>query len=136
MKMINLRDFYYWYTQDEFIEVSDKVAEEMLADKRYEQTHKRRVYRNKAQYSLDVGDGIENAVCVFEPSPQELLERIERFEQLCRALNSLSEAQGQRIDACIILDKSYQEVAEAEGVDVSTIRKAIVRGLRNMRKLL
>ena len=27
MTSINLRDFYYWYTQDEYIEVSDDVAE-------------------------------------------------------------------------------------------------------------
>jgi len=35
MATINLRDFYYWYTCDEFIEVSDEVAEELFADKRY-----------------------------------------------------------------------------------------------------
>ena len=27
MTTINLKDFYYWYTQDQFIEVSDEVAE-------------------------------------------------------------------------------------------------------------
>lgn len=27
MTIINLRDFYYWYTQDEYMEVSDNVAE-------------------------------------------------------------------------------------------------------------
>ena len=26
MTIINLRDFYYWYTQDEYMEVSDDVA--------------------------------------------------------------------------------------------------------------
>ena len=25
MTIINLRDFYYWYTQDEYMEVSDDV---------------------------------------------------------------------------------------------------------------
>ncbi len=25
MTTINLKDFYYWYTQDQFIEVSDEV---------------------------------------------------------------------------------------------------------------
>lgn len=30
MATINLKDFYYWYTQDQFIEVSDEVAEVFL----------------------------------------------------------------------------------------------------------
>ena len=35
MTTINLKDFYYWYTQDQFIEVFDEVAEVFLADARY-----------------------------------------------------------------------------------------------------
>ena len=31
MTTINLKDFYYWYTQDQLIEVSDEVAEVFLA---------------------------------------------------------------------------------------------------------
>ncbi len=31
MTIINLRDFYYWYTQDEYIEVTDDVAETLRA---------------------------------------------------------------------------------------------------------
>ncbi len=34
MVTINLRDFYPWYTHDEFVEVLDEVADELLADKR------------------------------------------------------------------------------------------------------
>ena len=30
MTTINLKDFYYWYTQDQFIEVSDEVADVAL----------------------------------------------------------------------------------------------------------
>ena len=32
MTTINLKDFYYWYTQDQLIEVSDEVAEVFKAD--------------------------------------------------------------------------------------------------------
>lgn len=134
MKIINLRDFYPWYIEDHFIEVSDEVAEALQADKLYETAHRRRVTRNKAQYSLDVGDGIEYSACFSEPTPQGLLELKETFCHLCRALNSLPEAQGRRIDACIILGKSVKEVAEAEGVSVRAVQDAIKRGLENMRK--
>jgi len=134
MTIINLRDYYLWYIEDQFIEVPDEVAEALRSDKLYETAHRRRRTRNKAQYSLDAGDGIEYSACVSEPTPQELLERKERFCRLCRALNSLPEAQGRRIDACIILGKSVKQVAEAEGVDESSVRESIYRGLRNMRK--
>lgn len=136
MTMINLRDFYPWYIQDQFIDVSDEVAAELLAEKRYEAAHQRRLTRNKAQYSLDCDDGIEYSACLSEPTPQELLERKETFCRLCRALNSLPSAQGRRVDACIILGKSYCEVAEAEGVHESAVRRAVERGLENMKKYL
>lgn len=135
MAKINLRDFYPWYIEDQFIEVPEEVAEVLRSDKLYEAAHQRRVTRNKAQYSLDRDDGIEYSACLSEPTPQELLERMETFERLCRALNSLPETQGRRIDACIILGKSIREVADAEGVDESSVRQSIQRGLQNMRKL-
>lgn len=43
MTTINLKDFYSWYTQDEYMEVSDEVAEELRANKRYEAAYRRRV---------------------------------------------------------------------------------------------
>ena len=49
MTTINLKDFYAWYTHDEYIEVSDEVAAELRADKPYELAHQRRITRNKAQ---------------------------------------------------------------------------------------
>ena len=76
MTTINLKDFYYWYTQDQFIEVSDEIAEVFVADARHEMAYQRRLSRHKAQYSLDCDDGIEYSACLHEPTPQELLERI------------------------------------------------------------
>lgn len=134
MTTINLRDFFYWYTEDESIMVSDEVAAELRSDKRYEPTHQQRMRRNKSQYSLDVGDGIENSACLFEPSPEELVIRAETFERLCRALNDLPEVQGRRVEACVILGKRYSEVARTEGVSAGAISETVQRGLRNMRK--
>ena len=99
MTTINLKDLYYWYTQDQLIEVSDEVAEVFKADARYEMAYQRRLSRHKAQYSLDCDDGIEYSACLHEPTPQELLERMETFLRLWNALNSLPEIQGRRIDA-------------------------------------
>jgi len=136
MTKINLRDFYPWYTHDEYTEVSDAVAEELLADKRYQKAHKRRMYRNKAHYSLDAGDGIENAAIFTEPSPYEIFEYKQWFCRLCNALNSLPPIQGKRIEAYYLLGMSYAAIALAEGVDESAVRASIKRGLRDMKRYL
>ena len=136
MTIINLRDFYPWYINDEYIEVSDETAAELRADKLYELAYQRRVIRNKAQYSLDCDDGIEYSAWLSEPTPQELVERMERFCALWNALNTLPEIQGRRVDACIILGKSYREVAQAEGVNESSVRESVKSGLENMKKYL
>ena len=73
MTTINLKDFYYWYTQDQFIEVSDEVAGVFLVDTRYEMAYQRRLSRHKAQYSLDCEDGIEYSACLHEPTPPRAL---------------------------------------------------------------
>lgn len=136
MTTINLREFYPWYIQDEIIEVTDEVAEALRSDKLYEAAHQRRVKRNKAQYSLDCDDGIEYSACLHEPTPQELLERMDRFCHLWNALNTLPEVQGRRVDACIILGKRYREVAKAEGADKSAVRRSVLSGLEYMKKYL
>lgn len=87
-------------------------------------------------YSLDCEDGIEYSACVSEPTPQELLERMELFCHLCAALNSLPETQGRRVDACVILGKSYSEVARAESVHESAVRRSVERGLEKMKQYL
>ena len=136
MTTINMKDFYYWYIVDELVEVPDEVAEVLLASRRNEAAYQRRLTRNKAFYSLDCDDGIEYSACLHEPSPQELLDRKEMFFRLWNALNSLPELQGRRVDACVILGKSFSEVALAEGVDESAVRRAVERGLENMKKFL
>ena len=134
MTTINLKDFYYWYIQDQFIEVADEVAEALTASRRQEAAYVERARYNKAYYSLDCDDGIEYSACLHEPTPQELLEHMELFIRLWNALNSLPEIQGRRIDAHIILRKSIKEIAEAEGVHEESVRQSIKRGLERMKK--
>lgn len=135
MTTINLREFFYWYKADEFIKVTDEVAQELRAGKVEDVTHWRRLKRNKANYSLDAGDGIEYEACEFEPSPEEFMARAVTIQRLCCALNHLPPAQGRRIDACYLLGQSMTEIAQAEGLDESSIRESIRRGLERMRKI-
>lgn len=124
MTTINLKDYYPWYLTNEYIEVTDEVAEALMASKRAEAAHAERVRYNRAYYSLDCDDGIEYSACLHEPTPQELLERMELFVRLWNALNSLPEIQGRRIDAHIILGISIKEIAEADGVHEESVRQS------------
>ena len=55
---------------------------------------------------------------------------------LCRALNSLSEKQGRRVEARVLDGKKLKEVAEAEGVSLDSISDSVLRGIANMRTYL
>ena len=136
MTTINLKSYYPWYKHDEYIEVPDEVAAELKADKLYEASYQRQLMRNKAHYSLDCDDGIEYTACLANPTPQELIERMELFYYLWNALNFLPEIQGRRVEACIILGASYREQARIEGIGKSSIRMSVLYGLENMRKYL
>ena len=136
MTIINLRDFFYWYKTDVYIEVSDEVAAELRSDKAYEFTHWRRMKRNNANYSLDAEDGIENATSEFETDPAILILWEERMMLICHALNSLNAKYGRRIDAHIILGKKLVEIAAEEGVSASTIGKSVQAGLAKMKTYL
>lgn len=136
MTTINLRNYYPWYKHDEYIEVPDEVAAELKVDKLYEVSYQRQLMRNKAHYSLDCDDGIEYAACLANPTPQELIERMELFYCLWNALNSLPEIQGRRVEACVILGLTYREQAKIESVGKSSVQESVQRGLETMKKYL
>ncbi len=136
MTIINLKKFYPWYTQDEFMEVEDEVAAALLAYKRYERTHARKRRRNKV-YSLDAGDGMEaRSIVSYDDSPERVLDMMERRCQICQALNSLPEIQAQRIEAHYIFGASQRDIARAEGVVKSTVSESIKKGLAAIRKII
>jgi len=137
MATINLRDFYPWYTHDEFADVPDVIAAELIADRRHNKTHERTVRRNKV-HSINAEDGTEATASVVHSydSPEAVFEMKERHCRLCRALNSLPEIQGRRVEAHYLLDKSRKEIAKAEGVSESAVNTAIEKGLAAMKKYL
>lgn len=136
MTMLNLRDVYPFYHSDLFVEVSQDVAEAMTTAARRESNTRRQMYRYKAQYSLDRGDGIEHSSLRFAPSPAELYEEKEEIEALYAALAALPEKQCRRVYAHYILGVSKAEIAQAEGVVESAVRDSISRGLTLLREFL
>ena len=136
MPIINLRQYYPFYEADCFIEVTDTVAEVLRRGKLQENAYRLRVYRHKAYYSLDRGDGLEHDALFVALSPYELYERKLTMEQLDEALAALPDKQARRVYAHYILSVSKAEIARAEVVSEGTIRESIKRGLCNLEKYL
>lgn len=132
---INLRDFYpEYYQNDYFIEVPDEVAEVLILLRRYEQAYRRRMYDHKAQYSLDAFETTEREALAHSPSAEEVYDRYSDHGRLLAALMTLTESQRNRVYEHFFLNKTYKEIADAEGVDISAVRRSIHRALRQLRK--
>ncbi len=136
MKKVNLRDYYPFYQSDFFIEVADEIAELLKQFERKEHANfeRRRVHR--AYYSLDAGDGIERDVILLVLSPQEIYERKLSYQELYAAISSLPEKQAKRIYAHFFFNMSKAQIARIEGVDSSSVKESIERGLKRMEKFL
>ncbi|MBS6677378.1 MAG: sigma-70 family RNA polymerase sigma factor [Clostridiales bacterium] len=137
MKTINLRELYPdMYKTDTYVEVTEEVLEAIQAAQRMEATYERRLYRHKAHYSLDYGNGIEKATMTHAPTPEDIFEAKQQQEQLYAAVMSLPEKQAKRIYARFYLGMTPTEIADAEKVDVSCVRRSIRNGLKRLAKKL
>ena len=134
MAIINLRDYYPFYTSDCFMEVSEEVAEMFKEFDRKEAAYQLRTYRHKAYYSLDRDDGLEHEAVFVALSPHELYERKVTMQELHAAIASLPNKQAKRIYARYYLGMTVNEIAEVEGVDPSRICDSIRRGLKQLAK--
>ncbi len=131
MNEINLRELYpHTYKTDTYVEVSDDVLEVIKAHERAEAARERKMYRYKAHYSLDRGDGIEHDALYQPPTPEEIvLEQVVR-EELYAAVMALPEKQAKRIYAHFYLGMSKAAIARQEGVAENAVRESINRGLK------
>lgn len=137
MKTINLREFYSsLYEHDCFCEVPDEVAELLILFKRREEAQRRRIYRNKAFYSLDCDDGIEKHCLFFSPSAESVFECNLGKEALIAALHTLTNKQRTRLYRHFVLDMGYSHIAKTEGVCESSIRRSIEAAIKKLRKAI
>ena len=148
MKEINLRILFPEYELDCFVDVPSEDVEKFTASmtketaaiyfeaEREESTSRRRLYRYKAHYSLDAGDGIEHDILHNPLPPHEIFERAQGKAQLYEALCRLPKKQLRRIYAHFFLGMSKADIARADGVDEKAVRVAIERGLRDIKIFL
>lgn len=130
MTTINLREHYpELYSEDAFLEVSDDIAAFLAEDNRLQINYAQYIRDNRAFYSLDAGDGIENSAIHRPEQPDEVMLRQERDALIHAALASLPDKQRRRIYQCVVEGKRKITVAQAEHVTEKAIRKSIRRGL-------
>ena len=101
---------------------------------RLEAAYERRMYRHKAHYSLDCGNGIEKAAVFRTATPEDIFEEKQFQEQVYATVMKLPEKQAKRIYARYYLGMTVNEIAEVEGVDPSRVRDSIRRGLKQLVK--
>lgn len=134
MTTINLRDYYPFYKDDTFIEVSDEIATFLAEEKRVQANYEQYIRDNKAFYSLDRGDGIEAAALNKSEQPEEAYERAELASLLTEALASLTETQRRRMIEHFIGGRSKSNIANMDGVSEHSVRKTILQGISKMQK--
>lgn len=136
MKRINLKDYYPFYQDDCFIDVSDALAELFRRDKAKESTLRRKQRFHQAYFSLDRNDGIEKKIVYISRSPEEIYERKVTREQLHAAMETLTNRQARRIYAHFFLGISKADIARNEGVRTQLISESIDRGLKRIEHYL
>lgn len=132
---INLREFYpECYKSDYFVEVPDEVAELLILLRRHEQSQRRRIYKNKAHYSLDIYENVERETMLKSPSAEEVFEQLAEQEQLYDAMMALTHKQRTRLYAHFFLNMSYTQIAKQEGVDVTSVKESVQRAIKQLQK--
>lgn len=133
MITINLKDIYpYYYTDDHFIEVSDEIADIFISSHKHEHAYNEKVRYHQAYFSLDVNDGIENNAINAPISPPEIYERKYIKEEIHYAIQQLPVKQARRIYAYFFYQVNKKDIASIEGIDESSVRESINRGLINL----
>jgi len=134
MAVINLRKYYDFYTDDEFVEVTDEIANEMQKWERTESSNQRKRRRYRDYYSLSFNEGMDSKAVFTALSPDEAFERTISRNQLSTALSSLTQKQATRIRAYYIEGISKTRIATAEGVSQMAVGLSIKNGLRQLKK--
>ena len=135
MKRINLRELYPdYYQTDIFIDIPEEVLAVITEETRAEASAKRKTYRYRAQYSLDVKDGIENAMLQRPTDPEIILENHHQCEELRAAVMSLPKKQAKRIYARFFLGLTIKEIAQIEGVSKSRVSESIRIGIKKLKE--
>lgn len=136
MKKIKLKDEYYWYGNDDCIEVSDEIAEVFTQFHKELERYRSKARYHRAFYSIDMDSGIDKHILFVAATPDEIYEKKVSQEDMYAAINQLTETQAKRIYARFFHNMSVVRIAKIEGVSERAIRKSINNGLKKIERIL
>lgn len=132
MAKINLRNLYP-AEKDEWIDVSDEVADLFLEYDHKEAAYQRKIYKYRAYFSLDWNPELEKESCFLEyEKDNEKMNYIKKV--ISFSMEHLSKQQIRRIYAHFYLGLSKAEIARHEGVTRQSVAISISLGLKKMKK--
>ena len=129
MATINLRDYYPFYQDDVWIEITDDLAAQL---KQWEREESNRQRKRRRYHDYSFSDFQERCMKYECFAPDELYERKLTRQQLHAAISTLPDKQAKRIYAYCVLGISMAKIAAAEGVSYVAVRSSLLRGLRRM----
>ena len=137
MKFIDLRKEYPHLdsTYSEY-PVSYKIDAVFEEYRLAEQALEKRRTRNGDVVSLDSDPGIEAHIADHQPGPEDETIKHIQNEALYKSLRSIPRKQAERIYAYYFMDMTLDEIAEAEGVYKSAVRKSIMLGKQKLKEIL
>ncbi len=137
MKYIDLRKEYPHLdsTYSEY-PVSYKIDAMFEQYRLAEQALEKRRSRNGDVISLDNEPGVEAQILERVPGPEEEVMRHIQNEALYKAMRSIPRKQAERIYAYYFMEMTLDEIAAAEGVSKAAIRKSIILGKKELKKIL
>ena len=116
--------------------VSYKIDDMFEQYRLAEQALEKRRCRNGDVISLDNEPGVEAHILERVPGPEEEVMRHIQNEELYKAMRSIPRKQAERIYAYYFMDMTLDEIAAAEGVSKSAVRKSIMLGKTELKKIL
>ena len=131
-----MKDEYDWYSENEYMEISDELAEFFDTERKKEDAYDRKRRRYRATNSLDADNGIEKSVLHKPKTPEEIFIENEEEQERYGAVMQLPEVQMRRYYAYHYHELKMTEIAKIEGVSVKAISKTIDKAEKNIEKIL
>lgn len=138
MVKINLRDYYPdYYAEDNYIMVTEDVAEAFEESRRKLKAQKMADYRHKVLSSFDCLSTIEAKASVANFStPVTEFEKKQLSEKIAEGLSALTETQQRRIYAHYFLGMSIANIAKDECCAFMSVKESIEAARRKLKKFL
>ena len=136
MKKLKMKEEYDWYSENDYMEISDELAEFFDTERKREEAYDRKRRRYKATNSLDADNGIEKAVLHKPKTPEEIFIENEDKEARYVAMMKLPEIQRRRYYMYFYQKLKMRVIAEREGVSEYAVSKTITKAKQNIEKNL